>query len=106
MLKESNLLINCRGIPLEVASRSRPSPKPMNRLPQINYNLMNDQTLRKKLANLSIPNTDPQLLLTKRHTKWVNLINANCDSSKTKIQTTITQRTQYLGAKSGKVYTQ
>lgn len=70
------------GTPIEIASRSRPPPKPMDRLPQISYGLMKDQALRKKLAELGIPNSGPRLLLTKRHTEWVNLVNSNCDSTR------------------------
>ena len=54
--------------------------RPMNRLPQINYSLLKDNALRKKLAELGIPNTGPKALLMRRHTEWVNLVNANCDS--------------------------
>ena len=71
-----------RGTPIEVVSRSRPPPKPVDRLPQISYGLMKDQALRKKLADLGIPNGGPRPLLIKRHTEWVNLVNSNCDSSK------------------------
>lgn len=53
----------------------------MDRLPQVSYGLMKDQALRKKLAELGIPNTGPRQLLIKRHTEWVNLVNSNCDSS-------------------------
>jgi len=67
---------------VEVASRPRPQAKPMDRLPQISYGLMKDQALRKKLAELGILNTGPRLLLTKRHTEWVNIVNSNCDSSR------------------------
>lgn len=54
----------------------------MERLPQISYGLMKDQAMRKKLAELGIPNGGPRPLLNKRHTEWVNLVNSNCDSSK------------------------
>lgn len=67
---------------MEVSSRPRPQAKPMDRLPQISYGLMKDQALRKKLAELGILNTGPRLLLTKRHTEWVNIVNSNCDSSR------------------------
>ena len=52
----------------------------MERLPQINYSLLNDNLLRKKLSALGIPNTGPRALVMRRHTEWVNLVNANCDS--------------------------
>ena len=54
----------------------------MERLPQLSYGLLKDQALRKKLSDLGIPNSGPKALLMKRHTEWVNLVNANCDSSR------------------------
>lgn len=52
----------------------------MARLPQLNYSLLNDNALRKKLTGLGMPTNGPRALLTKRHTEWVNLVNSNCDS--------------------------
>ena len=43
---------------------------------------MNENTLRKKIGTLGIPNLGPKQLLIRRHTEWVNLWNANCDSLK------------------------
>ena len=54
----------------------------MGRLPQLNYSLLKDTALRKKLSELGIPNGGPKDLLTRRHTEWINLVNANCDSLK------------------------
>ncbi|RAL04175.1 E3 ubiquitin-protein ligase RAD18 [Aspergillus ibericus CBS 121593] len=54
--------------------------KPPERLPIINYSLLKDTVLRKKLKDLGIPNTGPRPLLQRRHTEWMNLWNANCDS--------------------------
>ncbi|KAL4971474.1 Postreplication repair E3 ubiquitin-protein ligase rad18 [Aspergillus desertorum] len=62
----------------------KPSPvaagKPPERLPVINYSLLKDTVLRKKLKDLGIPNWGPRALLQRRHTEWMNLWNANCDS--------------------------
>ncbi|KEF53557.1 uncharacterized protein A1O9_10532 [Exophiala aquamarina CBS 119918] len=58
--------------------------KPVNqqtRLPFINYSLLNDNALRKKLRDLGIPNSGSKELMRRRHTEWVNLWNANCDST-------------------------
>jgi E3 ubiquitin-protein ligase RAD18 len=41
---------------------------------------LKENALRKKLADLGIPNWGPKQLLHKRHTEWMNLWNANCDS--------------------------
>ncbi|KAL4797868.1 hypothetical protein BDV19DRAFT_38968 [Aspergillus venezuelensis] len=54
--------------------------KPPERLPAINYSLLKDTALRKKLRDLGIPNWGARPLLQKRHTEWMNLWNANCDS--------------------------
>ncbi|KAL9104145.1 MAG: hypothetical protein Q9163_000892 [Psora crenata] len=60
----------------------RQPSRAIERLPQINYSLLNDNALRKKLGALGIPNSGPRSLLMRRHTEWVNLVNANCDSKK------------------------
>ncbi len=65
-------------------STSNP-PKPSKskeRLPQLNYSLLKENALRKKLSEIGIPSGGPRALLIRRHTEWVNLINANCDSTR------------------------
>ena len=54
----------------------------MERLPQLNYSLLKESALRKKLSELGIPHVGPKTLLIRRHTEWVDLVNANCDSLK------------------------
>ncbi|PIG82589.1 postreplication repair E3 ubiquitin-protein ligase rad18 [Aspergillus arachidicola] len=66
------------GKPMSPASRT-PNKAP-ERLPTINYSLLKDNVLRKKLKDLGIPNWGPRPLLQRRHTEWMNLWNANCDS--------------------------
>jgi E3 ubiquitin-protein ligase RAD18 len=41
---------------------------------------LKDNVLRKKLRELGIPDWGTKPLLQKRHTEWMNLWNANCDS--------------------------
>lgn len=71
--------------------RYSPSVKPVSttnhskfpeRLPQLNYSLLKENALRKKLIDLGIPSGGPKSLLIRRHTEWVNLVNANYDSSR------------------------
>ncbi|KAL2222030.1 putative DNA repair protein [Thermoascus aurantiacus ATCC 26904] len=67
------------------SSRNKSSPNSNNnkrpeRLPAINYSLLKDSGLRKKLRELGIPDWGPRALLQKRHTEWMNLWNANCDA--------------------------
>lgn len=50
------------------------------RIPAINYSLLKDNLLRKKLKELGIPEWGPRPLLQRRHTEWMNLWNSNCDS--------------------------
>lgn len=56
--------------------------KPLDRLPKLNYTILKDTALKKKLSELGIPNWGNKALLARRHSEWVNLWNANCDSSK------------------------
>ena len=57
------------------------NPKPADRLPELSYSLLNETKLAKKLKELGIPSTGSKQLMIKRHREWVNLWNANCDSS-------------------------
>ncbi|KAK7703508.1 E3 ubiquitin-protein ligase rad18 [Botryosphaeria dothidea] len=70
--------------PLQQRSRNGPvstkNQEPLARLPQLNYSILKDQALRKKLADLGIPNSGNRAQQIKRHTEWVNLWNANVDS--------------------------
>ena len=76
---------------------TRPPPE---RLPALNYSLLKDNALRKKLSELNIASFGPKSLLVRRHLEWVALWNANCDSarprSRTELKTDLDQweRTQ------------
>ena len=64
---------------------SKPPPttqptRPQDRIAELNYSLLTDTKLRGKLQSLGIPNWGSKQLMIKRHTEWVNLWNANCDS--------------------------
>lgn len=54
--------------------------EPLARLPQLNYSLLKDNALRKKLADLGIPQSGTRAQQIRRHTEWANLWNANVDS--------------------------
>ncbi|KAL8755784.1 MAG: hypothetical protein Q9184_004693 [Pyrenodesmia sp. 2 TL-2023] len=73
-----------RSPSIEIVGRSRAQRKALERLPQLNYSLMKDTALRKKLSDLGIPSTGPRALLMRRHAEWVNIVNANADSLKPK----------------------
>ncbi|KAF2739025.1 DNA repair protein rad18 [Polyplosphaeria fusca] len=59
--------------------QNEPSPTP-TRLPQLNYHLLKDVALKKKLQELGIPTWGKSQLLIRRHTEWLHLWNSNCDS--------------------------
>ena len=50
----------------------------------MNYSILKVGVLRKKLRDLGIPDWGPRDLLQRRHTEWMNLWNANCDSENPK----------------------
>lgn len=50
------------------------------RLPSINYSMLRDAGLRKKLTELGISAVGPRATLERRHKEWVAIWNANCDS--------------------------
>lgn len=67
--------------PASSIAYSKPKPAQHVRLPFINYSLLNDNAMRKKLRDLGIPGHGSKDLMRRRHTEWVNLWNANCDST-------------------------
>ncbi|KAL9036225.1 MAG: hypothetical protein Q9214_006228 [Letrouitia sp. 1 TL-2023] len=67
---------------LPLSAKVLPVSKQPDRLPQINYSLMKDNALRKKLSELRIPNEGSRAALTQRHAEWVNIFNANADSAR------------------------
>ncbi|PHH92390.1 hypothetical protein CDD83_7571 [Cordyceps sp. RAO-2017] len=59
----------------------RRQDKSLERLPALNYSMLKEQTLRKKMTELGISNQGPRQLLEKRHKEWLTLWNANCDAA-------------------------
>ncbi|EOA86943.1 uncharacterized protein SETTUDRAFT_87903 [Exserohilum turcica Et28A] len=59
-----------------------PSPPPI-RLSQLNYAMMKETALRKKLQEIGIPNWGSKDLMKRRHIEWLNIYNSNCDSDAT-----------------------
>lgn len=64
----------------------RPSFEPTP-LPTLNYSLLNDTNLRKKLKDIGISNTGNRPALERRHREWLTLWNANCDAAKPRSKT-------------------
>lgn len=52
------------------------------RLPALNYSMLKEQLLRKKLAEVGISNMGPRQLLERRHKEWITIWNSNCDAAK------------------------
>ena len=49
-------------------------------LPALHYHSMKDSELRKKLMEIGIPFNGSRSLIQRRHTEWLDLVRANCDS--------------------------
>lgn len=59
-----------------------PSPsKARKRLGALNYSLLTEAALRKKLAEIGIPSHGSKPLMQRRHMEWMSLWNASADSS-------------------------
>lgn len=59
--------------------QKEPSPPP-TRLSQLNYAMLKEGALRKKLQEIGIPNWGTKDLLKRRHIEWLNIYNSNCDA--------------------------
>ncbi|KAI9649863.1 E3 ubiquitin-protein ligase rad18 [Ciborinia camelliae] len=60
-----------------------PSPKPIkrpDRLPVVNFSLIKDQALKKKLIDLGISAAGGREMMRKRLTEYTTIWNANCDA--------------------------
>lgn len=62
----------------------RQQTRTIERLPALNYSMLKENALRKKLAELGISNLGPRALLERRHKEWITLWNANCDAARPK----------------------
>jgi E3 ubiquitin-protein ligase RAD18 len=52
----------------------------------LNYGLINEKTLRKKMADLGIPSWGSKTLLQRRYSEFVNIHNANADSTQPRLK--------------------
>jgi E3 ubiquitin-protein ligase RAD18 len=64
--------------PAVVPERSTKRPE---RLPQLNYSMVKDNALRKKLVDMGLSAGGSRQLMEKRYTEWITLCNANCDAT-------------------------
>lgn len=93
-------LETCPGpSPAPTSSSSTPSfghrqqrqDKTIDRLPALNYSMLKEQALRKKLNELGISSQGPRVLLEKRHREWLTVWNANCDAAQPKKRSELLQ---------------
>ncbi|PGH23725.1 DNA repair protein rad18 [Polytolypa hystricis UAMH7299] len=71
----------------QISSPRKPPPsstRKFERLPAINFSILKENVLRKKLRDLGIPDSGSKHLLKRRYTEWMNLWNANCDAKEPK----------------------
>jgi E3 ubiquitin-protein ligase RAD18 len=66
-------------------SSSKPNrqhpPRALEPLPALNYSMLKDNALRKKLAELNLSTVGSRQQLEQRHKEWATIWNANCDSA-------------------------
>lgn len=68
-------------------AKTQQTAKALEHLPALNYSMLKDQALRKKLAELHISTYGSRQMLEQRHKEWVTIWNANCDSAHPKTRT-------------------
>jgi E3 ubiquitin-protein ligase RAD18 len=66
--------------PNPLQRRQKESSPPPTRLSQLNYAMLKEGALRKKLQEIGIPNWGTKDLLKRRHIEWLNIYNSNCDA--------------------------
>lgn len=69
--------LNSSGISKQSLSQNT---RPQDRINELNYSMMKEAALSKKLKELGLPNWGSKQLMINRHREWVNIWNANCDS--------------------------
>jgi hypothetical protein len=55
--------------------------KPLERLAQVNYGMMNENKVRKKALDLGLIGAGNKQIMEKRITEWITLWNSNCDAT-------------------------
>lgn len=71
-------------------SNSAPKPRP-ERISSLNYSMLKESQLRKRLADQGIPSGGSRAMAEKRHMEWVTIWNANCDSLNPRKKTELLQ---------------
>lgn len=98
---DRHLDTDCPGTIRPQPAHLQPKPKPFGfsaarntiptpvttqseRLPTLNFSLLNDTKLRKKLNDIGIPAHGTKQAMEKRYKEWAMMWNANCDSNRPK----------------------
>ncbi|KAF1939049.1 DNA repair protein rad18 [Clathrospora elynae] len=68
------------AFPIALQRRQREPSPPPTRLSQLNYAMLKEGGLRKKLQEAGIPSWGSKDLMKRRHVEWLNIYNSNCDS--------------------------
>lgn len=85
--KDHSVLMNgYSSIIQEASSKKRP-----DRLPAVNYSMLKEPALRKKLGELGISTMGDRKMLEKRHREWTTIWNANCDALQPRRKTELLQ---------------
>lgn len=79
------------GSSVLLQAQTRHKEKAIGRLPAVNYSMLKEQALRKKLSEAGISSQGPRNLLERRHKEWITLWNANCDSAQPKKRSQLLQ---------------
>ncbi|KAF2682091.1 DNA repair protein rad18 [Lentithecium fluviatile CBS 122367] len=69
------------SFPTALQTRPKEPTPPTSRLSGLNYAMLTESALKKKLRDLGIPSTGSKALLIRRHQEWLNIYNSNCDAS-------------------------
>ncbi|KAG9251839.1 uncharacterized protein F5Z01DRAFT_662267 [Emericellopsis atlantica] len=64
----------------QLGAFGQPQQKAKDRLPAVNYSMLKDNALRKRLADLGLSTQGPRTILESRHREFLTLWNANCDA--------------------------
>jgi len=64
----------------QLGAFGQPQQKARDRLPAVNYSMLKDNALRKRLADLGLSTQGPRTVLESRHREFLTLWNANCDA--------------------------
>lgn len=68
------------AFPVALQRRQKEPSPPPTRLSQLNYAMLRDTALRKKLQEIGVPSWGSKDLMKRRHIEWLNIYNANCDA--------------------------